>query len=321
MYLQWGVSCGVIGFLLWKFFFSQGNQNRRVSKDSLQGKVVVITGGNTGIGKSVALDFAKRKARVIIACRSKERAEAAVKDIINITNNQDVEYMQLDLSSLQSVRQFVQDYKRKNLECHILINNAGILYLHSRFVGDAPTETKEGFIIEFISNYLGHFLLTLLMLDILKASKARIVNVTSSLHFFASLDFKDIQGVKSSHFQRYSKSKLAQIYFTYELQRRLKNEGSSVTCNACHPGYIASDIVRTLGPAVVWLFHFLWNILGWVPETGAMGIIYAATSPEMENVGGVHFSKMNIAKSSKLSYDEKVGQKLWDVSEKLVGLK
>jgi len=161
----------------------------------------------------------------------------------------------------------------------------------------------------------------MLLLDRLKESKGRIINVTSSLHHFVSLNFDDIQGFKSSHWGRYSKSKLDQIYFTYELQRRLNQEKCGVTINACHPGYIASDIVKYIGDFLNNLFVLLWESFGWTVENGSRGIVHAASSPKMSGIGGKYLSKLWIQNSSKISYDEKVEKRLWDVSEKLTGLK
>jgi len=288
---------------------------------SLEGKVIIITGSNSGIGKATAKELAKLKARIIMACRSKERAEEAIREIKKETNNQNIEFMQLDLCSLNSVRKFANDFREMKIPCHVLINNAGVFYFGSHFIGTSPTKTEDGFNVQWISNYLGHFLLTHLLLDILSESSTRIINVTSSLHFFTQINFDDVQGFKCPLWISYSRSKLAQIYFTYKLQKMLKNINSKATVNAVHPGYIATGIVdympRWIYFTYRWIFEYL---LGLDASTGCSGPLYLAASPDVEKIGGKYFSGPVQYKSSKISYNESIGERIWITSQRMTGL-
>eukprot|EP01117_Protostelium_nocturnum_P020334 TRINITY_DN9096_c0_g1_i1.p1 TRINITY_DN9096_c0_g1~~TRINITY_DN9096_c0_g1_i1.p1 ORF type:complete len:320 (+),score=94.64 TRINITY_DN9096_c0_g1_i1:132-1091(+) len=288
---------------------------------NLSGKTFVVTGSNTGIGKQTAIGLAQKGAKVILACRSKEKAMEAVEEIISLSNNSKVEFMSLDLCSMDSIRNFVSEIEKRKIEIDVLINNAGVLYLHKSFVGSSPVFTKEGWSVQFVSNYLGHYLLTRLLLENLARNGAKIVNVSSSMHYFATLNFDDLQGIKSSHVMTYCKSKLAQIYFTHSIQKLLdQRKDCKATCNAVHPGYIASDIVNYIGPAATWLFKLLWGWMGWGVESGAAAPLYVATSNELNGVGGQYFSKTTMQRSKDCSYDESIEKRLWKVSAEMVGL-
>uniref|UniRef100_A0A8C0GRA2 Dehydrogenase/reductase 13 n=1 Tax=Chelonoidis abingdonii TaxID=106734 RepID=A0A8C0GRA2_CHEAB len=204
------------------------------AQSSLRGKTVVITGGNTGIGKMTALDLARRKARVILACRSRARGEAAVYDIRRESGNNEVLFMSLDLASLDSVRAFAETFLRSEPRLDILINNAG---------GNLITES-DGFNLVFQVNHLGHFLLTHLLLERLKLSApSRVVIVASSAHRSGKIDFenlhKPVEGILQN-FQAYCNSKLANILYARELANKL--EGTDVTCYAVHPGECGSSL-------------------------------------------------------------------------------
>ena len=206
----------------------------------LNGKTVIITGGNCGIGKQTAIDLAKRKARVILACRDKERGERAAREVREISCNQSVEYRQLDLSSLASVRQFATGIIDGHMSVDILINNAGVMR--------CPFwKTEDGFEMQFGVNHLGHFLLTNLLLDRIKESRgARIVNVSSKAYMRVpkGLDFEDLNSEKKEYnaAKAYGHSKLANIYFTRSLADRLKD--TDVTVNCLHPGVIWTELGR-----------------------------------------------------------------------------
>ncbi len=208
------------------------------SKALLSGKTVVITGGNTGIGKATAVDLARRNARVILACRSVEKGEKAAVDVRRESGNNNVIFRQLDLASLASVRQFAAQILKEEQKIDILINNAGIF-------GCPYWKTEDGFEMQFGVNHLGHFLLTNLLLERIKeAPAARIVNVSSSLYKRCDgIKFDDLQMETSYHSQRaYAHSKLATILFTRALARRL--EGSNATVNVIHPGVVKTDLGR-----------------------------------------------------------------------------
>ncbi|MFQ5793638.1 MAG: SDR family oxidoreductase [Candidatus Bipolaricaulia bacterium] len=243
----------------------------------MQGKTRIVTGANSGIGKATALGLAKLGVTVVMVCRNPRKGEAAMAEIKAQSGNESVDLMIADLSSQQSIRQLVADFTDRYQRLHVLINNAG-LHLSRRFV------TADGIETTFAVNHLASFLLTNLLLDVLKASApARIVNVTSSAHS-RTMDFDNLQGEKQYNgMQTYTQSKLANILFTYELARRL--EGTGVTVNCLHPGTVRSGLQRNL-PRIFRLLRLFFA----TPEKGAETSIYLASSPEVEGVSGKYFS-------------------------------
>ena len=205
----------------------QGGQFKKDTR--IDGKVVIITGSNSGIGKETAIDLAKRGGKIYIACRDIQRGEAALKEIRKISGSDKVHFLQLDLASLDSVREFSRKFHELESQLHILINNAGIMAC-------AKDKTKDGFELQLGTNHLGHFLLTNLLLDLLKASApSRIVNVASILHLIGRINKTDL--MRNKFYNRwlvYGQSKLANVLFTHELAQKLR--GSGVTANSLHPG-------------------------------------------------------------------------------------
>ena len=235
--LMWIVLCGllIVGLAIWRYIFVIGVPCK--SKRRMDGKTVIITGANTGIGKETALDLANRGARVILACRDEKKATIAVDDIKKKTNNQNVIFKKLDLASLASVRQFSEEILQEEEHIDVLINNAGVMV-------PPYTLTEDGFELQFGVNHLGHFLLTNLLLDRIKQSTpSRIVNVSSLAHTMGYLDFNDMMWSKRYQAQlAYGRSKLANIMFTCELSKRL--EGTGVFVYSLHPGSIKTELIR-----------------------------------------------------------------------------
>jgi NAD(P)-dependent dehydrogenase (short-subunit alcohol dehydrogenase family) len=282
-----------------------------MAKSNMQGKVCLVTGSSSGIGKVTARELAKLGATVVMVCRNRAKGEAAQAEIKEASRNAQVDLIVADLSELSQVRRVANEFKQNYTQLHVLVNNAG-------GINGEHKVTSDGLEFTFATNYLAPFLLTQLLLDVLKASApARIVNVSSVAHTRGRIDFADLQGTQRYSFTKaYGQSKLAQIYFTYELASQLKDTG--VTVNALHPGVVASNfnngmrgIARIIG-GVVYFFAGI-NV-----EKGAQTTLYLATSPEVEGVSGKYFSDCKEASSSRLSYDVTVRQRLWNVSQELI---
>ncbi len=275
-------------------------------------KVCLVTGANSGIGKATALGLAKLNATVVIVSRDKDKGEAALYEIRSISGNKHVDSMVSDLSSLDSVRELVHDFAARYKKLHVLINNAGI-FLPRRI------STVDGLETTFATNHLGHFLLTNLLLDELKATApSRIINITSSAHYGTHIDFEDLQGEKKySGYHAYSQSKLANVLFTYQLAKQL--QGTGVTVNCLHPGVVRTGFGKDqrglMSVAVRIGSPFMMSA-----EKAAEAVLYLATSPELENVSGKFFSKGHEKKSSTQSYDAASAEKLWRISAELTKL-
>jgi retinol dehydrogenase 14 len=277
----------------------------------MTGKTCLITGGNSGIGKATALGLARMGWNVVIVSRSKEKGEKALTDIVSTSGNRNIELMLADMSSQDSVRNLASDFRASHERLHLLVNNAGV-YLTRRI------STVDGLEATFATNHLGTFLLTNLLLDVLKASApARIVNVSSDAHFGAKVNFEDLQGEKKfSGWRAYGQSKLAMILFTHELAKRL--EGTGVTVNSAHPGVVRTNFANNNG-LVTFGFRLLRPFFI-SPQTAAKRILYVATSPDLDRVSGKYFTKMHEANSSPESYEDESAQRLWQVSEQLTKL-
>ena len=275
-------------------------------------KICLVTGGNSGIGKSVALGLAKMGATVVVVSRNKEKGETAVTDIVEKSGNKNVELIQADMSSQNSIHQLVDEFRARHEKLHLLINNAGV-YLTKR------SETEDGLESTFAVNHLGPFLLTSLLVDVLKANApSRIVNVTSDAHKGARINFDDLQGEKKfSGWQAYGQSKLAMILYTHGLAKKL--EGTGVTVNSAHPGVVRTNFAKNNGGLVMLGFRFL-GMFFISPESAAKRILYVATSPDLEGVTGKYFTKMREVKSSQESYDDDSARRLWQISEQLTRL-
>ncbi|XP_060541101.1 dehydrogenase/reductase SDR family member 13-like [Pantherophis guttatus] len=279
---------------------------------SLRGKTVLITGGNTGIGKATAVDLARRGARVILACRNKARGESAVYDIRRESGNSEVILMILDLGNLNSVRAFVQSFLKSEPRLDILINNAGVV---------KGGQTIDDFNQSFQVNHLAHFLLTHLLLDRLKpCAPSRVVIAASNMHFFGKIDFRTIYKPVEGMWQAvrsYSNSKLANIVHVRELANRL--ERTNVTCYAVHPGFVQAKITHSHPRWVAWLLRTIKPFLR-DGKTGAQTIIYCATEEGIERLSGRYFVDCQPKVPSPPACDDLMAEKLWEFNEMLLGL-
>lgn len=276
------------------------------------GKTVIVTGGNSGIGLESARNLAERGARVIIACRSVKRASAARDEIIRTTGNSDVHYRQLDLASLRSVREFSELILKTEKRLDVLINNAGA-------GGLGNVRTPDGLHVGMQVNYFGPFLLTCLLLPLLKTSApSRIVNVSSMIHKYGVLEFDNLNMEKYwSDYLVYANSKLFLNLITLELSKRLK--GTGVTVNALHPGVSATNIFRNIPNGVVRkMVAYSLGFMFQSPKEASQTSIYLAVSPEVKETSGCYFSDCREVKPSSLSLDEEAAQRLFCESEKLV---
>ena len=278
----------------------------------MTGKTVLITGATSGIGKATAMGLAHMGARVVMVGRDRGRGEAAMADIKEDSGNASVDLMLADVSSQEEIRRLANEFKEAYPRLDVLINNAGV------FRSERIT-TADGIEATFAVNHLAYFLLTNLLLDRLKAgAPSRIVNVASADHSNATIDFDDLQGEEGyTGAKAYSRSKLANVLFTYELARRL--QGTGVTVNCLHPGVVGTN----LGSGVSGAFGFVVRALRPLmksPEKGAETSIYLASSPEVEGLSGGYFVKKAEARSSNASHDERLATRLWEVSAELTNL-
>ena len=276
------------------------------------GRTCLITGATSGIGKAAAIGIAKLGANTAIVSRDRKRGEAALEDIRKQSGNDSVHLLVGDLSSQESVRKFAEEFRQNFKSLHVLVNDAGVLLTkHSK--------TADGIETTFAVNYLSVFLLTNLLLDMLKSSApSRIVNVSSATESGGKINFDDLNGErKFKGLGAYTQSKLALTMFTYELSRRL--EGTGVSVNALHPGAIRTNLghgnrgLLGIGFSFVKLFFSS-------PEKGARTVVYLASSPEAEGISGKYFSNCSVARSSELSRDEESQKRLWQVSARLTGM-
>jgi len=263
-------------------------------------KTILITGSTDGIGKQTALELAQMKARVIIHGRDILRAKKVVAELADRTHNSEIDYVVADLSSFGEIRKMSEELYDRYDKLDVLINNAGV-YKNERELN------KDGFEMTFTVNHLASFLLTGLLLDLVKNSGySRIINVASMAHA-DTLDFDNLHGEKYyDGYDAYSRSKLCNIMFTYALARKL--EGTGITVNVLHPGVISTK-----------LLHAGWGSGGSDITLGSKTSIYLAVSEEVASVSGKYFSNRQPAKSSGTSYDTELQENLWNISEKLTG--
>jgi NAD(P)-dependent dehydrogenase (short-subunit alcohol dehydrogenase family) len=277
-------------------------------------KNILITGATAGIGLETAKQLAKKGANIYIVGRSKEKSETAVAEIKKYSGNENVFYFVADLSSQKEVRQLSSDIKQKLSKLDVLINNAGATFQYLTYSADAIEMT-------FATNHLSYFLLTNLLLDLMKTSSpSRIINVASGSHYKGRIDFNDFymtqnyQGLKA-----YERSKLCNVLYTLELAEQLK--GTGVTVNALHPGRVKTDIG---GKNSGLLFKLGWAVFklisGISVEKGAETSVYLACSDDVKTISGKYFDECKIKEPSKYAQTEGLKEKLWAISTKLTGL-
>jgi len=292
------------------------------------GRTVVVTGANSGLGYAATETLARNGAHVVMACRSVARGQEARDEIHDAVDGASLSVRELDLADLESIRSFATTFERERSELHVLCNNAGVMAIPRR-------ETTDGFETQFGVNHLGHFALTGLLLDRLEATpgETRVVTQSSGVHEGGELDFDDLQSQESyDKWDAYAGSKLANLLFAYELDRRLRAASKSVTSVACHPGYAATNL-QLRGPEMAgstlrrWGMAAANTLFGQSPEQGALPMLYAATAPDVDGgdyVGPGGFMNMRGApekqQSSDRSYDADRARRLWTVSEELTGV-
>jgi len=293
----------------------------------LSSKTIVVTGGNSGIGYEAALEFARKRAEVILACRDLGKARTAAAQITASSSGAKVSVMELDLANLSSVRGFSEAFHLEHPALHVLVNNAGVMAIPYR-------QTADGFEMQFGTNHLGHFALTGLLLDRIVASEgARVVNVSSGAHRFGSIHFDDLQWKQNYRkWRAYGQSKLANLLFTFELQRRADAAGKKLLSVACHPGYAATNL-QAVGPKMSGssMAEYLMDLGNRAfAQSAAMGALpteYAAVAADVH--GGDYIGPDGVGEFwghpkrvpySAAAKDTAAAAKLWEVSEQLTNV-
>ena len=277
------------------------------------GKVVLITGGTSGIGRAAATALAAMGAEVVVTGRSRERGEAAIEEIRRTSGNEGVSLALADLTVQAEVRRLAGEFGRSHDRLDVLINNAGAVF-------SKREETADGLERTLALNHLAPFLLTNLLLEMLKDNApSRIITVSSEARRGAEIDFDDLQSERRYRgFPVYGKSKLANILFTYELAERLR--GTGVTANCVHPGAVSTNFGTNNGGFMILLFRALKPFMR-TPEQGADTLIYLAFSPDVEGVSGRYFADRKVISSSEEPHDVSARRRLWEESEELTNLK
>jgi len=311
----------IVVFRLVVFLFKSWVQGGKcLSKARLDGKVVVVTGATSGIGKETAKEMVKRGAEVHICCRDPVKSEDVKREIKEETGRE-VFFHKLDLTSLDSVRECVKDLNKCVNKIDVLINNAGVSAC-------PPMETAEGFELQFGVNHVAHFLLTTQLLPLLrKAGKSRVVVVSSKAHEYSKMDFDDLNWKKREYnaFEAYGQSKLANVLFAKELARRETEEKSGVTVYSLHPGTVNTDIIRyveaTSNRIRLAMIKLVFNFFSKTPKNGAQTTIYCAVDESLEGVTGKYYQDCKEIKASKAAENVDDAKRLWTLTEDMVNKK
>lgn len=283
------------------------------SKSSLAGKTVLVTGATSGIGWEASVSFARMGARLIMIGRDAGKTAQKVEDVRQRSGSRTVDSLLCDFSSQAQVRWLAEEFRARYGQLHVLVNNAGTVFTKR-------TLTVDGLESTFAVNYLGPFLLTNLLLDVLQASApARVIIVSSSGHYSGTMDFNDLGFEHGYQIMRaYGRSKLAAVLFTRELAKRL--QATEVTVNALHPGAVATSIWDRAPAYTRPIFSLAKRLFMISPAAGAETIVYLATSPEVEGKTGLYFEKNRPTFPSRLAQDDAVANRLWEESARLVKL-
>jgi len=283
---------------------------------SQQGRIAIVTGANSGIGLETAKGLAAKGATVVLACRNLTKANIAAQDIGSQVSAAKLDVMELDLADLDSVRRCANHFSAQYPKLDLLINNAGVMV-------PPLTKTKQGFELQFGANHLGHFALTGLVLDKLKAApKARIVNVSSGVHHSGKINFTNLNAEKGYvPWNAYAQSKLANLLFTLELNRRLLAAHIAAIATAAHPGWTDTGLQKSR------MLKFFSSLLGQRPNMGALPTLYAATAPDVQAntyIGPDSFQEWRgypkKVQPSGAAQDQHTATQLWEVSERLTGI-
>jgi NAD(P)-dependent dehydrogenase (short-subunit alcohol dehydrogenase family) len=286
------------------------------------GRTAVVTGANSGLGRIVARELARHGTRVIIASRDSAKGAAAAREISGALPSSSVEFVQLDLADLGSIRAFADRIRAGNDHIDLLVNNAGVMAAPYR-------KTADGFELQFGTNHLGHFALTGLLLPLLERPDARVVTVSSNSHKRGQMRFDDLQGERRySRWGAYSQSKLANLLFAFELDRRLKAAGWGLISVAAHPGYSATNLQLSGPPPYERLAMRLANrLVAQSAEMGALPLLYAATAPDLRGgsyLGPDGMGEMRghpiLVEATMRANDEEAARRLWEISEQLTGV-
>lgn len=283
------------------------------------GKIVIITGATSGLGKEAAKVFAKKNATVILPVRNMEKAKSVLEEILYTTPNAKIDIRSLDLSSLKSIKLFCNEFSNSYNQLNILINNAGIMYC-------PYSKTQDGFEMQMGTNHLGPYALTAQLLPMLmNTPNSRIVNTASLAHLTGDIDFEDINWEKRKYktMQAYADSKIANLYFHYELAKKLKNQANAPLVIASHPGWTKTELDRHIG-----IVGIISSLIGQKAEMGVLPTLRAAT--DTEAISGDYFGPDGFremrgnpikVKSNAMSLDVQKAEQLWILSEKLTGIK
>ncbi len=292
----------------------------------LTGKVVVITGANSGLGFESAKELARNGARVVMTARNLEKGERAQADILQELPDADLDLIQLDVGSLDSVRTFATKIKEKYDRLDILLNNAGLMAIPRQ-------ETADGFEMQLGVNHLGHFALTGLLLDVItKTPNARIHNVSSTANFMGEINFDDLMGEESySRWGAYGQSKLANVFFTFELQKRLSAAGFDTMANVSHPGLVIGNLqANSMEQSGTWYegiaYQFTRLFLARDISKGVQPMLFAMTSPDAKGSALYgpqyihHLGPVAEVKANDAAYDAEKLKRFWEISEELTGI-